>query len=192
MNKKLLLSALIALPMAASQIHAGTEVSLENEMRNYPETLSASESITSQNSAALIAAQELQMRPCKDTLSIAFQDVETISTKLAMMEELNIELNKLDALAKDAVERTLELNENHAALIAAKEFQRHVRKFKEESQRSHKETVDLLNKAKGRVNEIAEKIKKNNQQALELLETFNNALKQVRNPLANLDKMDLE
>ena len=42
------------------------------------------------------------------------------------------------------------------------------------------------------INEIAEKIKKNNQQALELLETFNNALKQVRNPLANLDKMDLE
>ena len=70
MNKKLLLSALIALPMAASQIHAGTEVSLENEMRNYPETLSASESITSQNSAALIAAQELQMRPCRLTESL--------------------------------------------------------------------------------------------------------------------------
>ena len=136
MNKKLLLSALIALPMAASQIHAVSEVSLETEMKH-----------------------------SQDTLSTACQDVETMSTKLTIMEQLNTELIKLEVVAKDAMERTAELNENHAARMAAKELQRHVKKFMEESQKSHKEAIDLLNKAKGRVNEIAEKIKKNTQQA---------------------------
>lgn len=155
MNKNLL-GLLFALPFVAMQINAATqvtEVSLGNSDTH-----------------------------AQDTLTLATNDANTITSKLAIIAQLNTELMELEVQAKDAVERTAELHPNHPARKAALAFEALVKQATDAVATMHKAVAQAIQAARTVTDNAAQKSKKNNQMALESLTSFKNALAQVRNP----------
>jgi len=118
----------------------------------------------------------------QDTLTLATNDAATSSSKLQTLIQLNTELMELEVQARDAVERTAELHPNHPARKAALNFESLVKQATDAVATMHKSVAQAIQAARAAVDNATQKIKKNNQMALEAHNTFKNALQQVRNP----------
>jgi len=152
MNKKLL-SLLLVIPFAATQMYAVTEVSLGNTQDH-----------------------------AQDTLSNALLDAQSSVAKIQTLIDLKNEFLKVEVASQDALERTAELHPNNPARRSALAVQNLVKSIQSDMEMMHKKLALSVQEAKNVVNAFSEKCKKSNQTLLEAMDTFNNALKQVRNP----------
>ena len=157
MNKKLLLSALLTLPMVAMQIQAAAQVSL-GDVNTHVE----------------------------DTLFAAKSDSQTIESKLDILANLKTELVNCEGEAQDAIERTRELLITHPARVAAQKYNDLLNSYSNEAQAMYRKLAASVQETKNAVNTATEKNKMNNQTLLKARQAFHNALQQVRNPKENL------
>ena len=160
MNKKLL-SLLFALPLVAMQMNAAPQVT--------DVSLGASEA------------------HAEDTLTLAANDANTLAAKIQTLQQLYTELCDLEIKTVDAVTRTKDLHPNHPARKAALALQTLVKQATDAVISMHKTVAQAIQAARSVTDSATQKIKKNNQMALEYYNTFFNAIKEVQNPTEGLD-----
>lgn len=161
MNKKLL-SLLLVLPFAGSQMHAIVDAQI---------------------------ALDTQTAHSEDTLVVASDDTQMMESKIQTIIQLNAKLMELEVLAQKAMENTKQLADKIPARIAAKKLQEMVRNASNEAKMLHRKLVLAVQESKNVVNDVNERMKKSLQSLLEALNTYRNDSDNLINPKENLELM---